>query len=69
MVRIKLRTKTSKVYYSVHVRTYFLPIYAKSLLLMARAANLLSLHFLLAFKCLSLHCYLKVSRHKNIDWQ
>jgi len=57
MVRIKLRTKTSKVYYSVHVRTYFLPINAKSLLLMARAANPLSLHFLLAFKYLSLHCF------------
>ena len=38
------------------VRT-FLCIYAKSLLLMARAANLLSLHFLLAFKYLSLHCF------------
>ena len=42
------------VYMFVHT---FLCIYAKSLLLMARAANLLSLHFLLAFKYLSLHSF------------
>ena len=45
---------TVTVYMFVHT---FLCIYAKSLLLMARAANLLSLHFLLAFKYLSLHCF------------
>jgi len=58
MVKIKLRTKLLRfttVY--MFVRS-FLCSYAKSLLLMARAANLLSLHFLLAFKYLSFHCFL-----------
>ena len=57
MVRIKSRTKllrSTTVYMFIHS---FLCIYAKSMLLMARAANLLSLHFLLAFKYLSLHCF------------
>ena len=51
MVRIKLRTKllrSTTVY--MFVRS-LLCSYAKSLLLMARAANLLSLHLFLVFNC------------------